>query len=1315
MDQWNQAIQINSEWFAITQAKGFSPDFLTWISDPKRLGFKFQVMPTAIGIKHLRQFTQKRADQLAEQVQSNRSKMLRMKIHYDMRRKGGRLTFKLIRPQGNPPINSLMLEDTFTLHAVRLRRKGLPSFRIDIWNKFNPQQSLVIEGCEFRCRVIDSEPNIVEIMAPIEPHYEHLQVWNTIQGTRKLEAKQLHWVTDPTCIRDKVEGYWNHFWNRDSHGDNGEFPPISDAIQILHESLPIWEEIVEQPTPSMWQRAVKSLKDNAARGSDGFSSGDLKLLPLRAWSDIQDLFDSFKSWPKVLGLCKTIFLSKVSCNPKPGDTRPITIASILYRLWASVYSKVFLKAWADKLPPSMSGGLPGRGTEEVLSQLQLALEHAGTNNESVSGFVLDMVKAFNAINRELAYFALIRLGLPKTFVDKWKMALEGLRRSCCIQNSMGLPTYSSTGVPEGDCISSLAMTAITFAWICFTKTPGVEQFSYADNWEWLTHEHQLNSTVLLLTQKFSHAMRLTISPTKSWCWASTKQGERAWRAVWNLAFPGQPMNFQQHSNDLGQEIHYVCKHKMVTILTRFEKAMDKAIKIQHLPCDLPTKVQLVNRSVLPMALHGAEATHIGKQHMNKLRSAITKSLIGNWKQASPWLVCGVCLCDPQMILFKRVLSRFQRLLMKTPDLGDKFWDIVLSRISASGPPFGPAGVFTNMCQTLSWEPLPNFQIKIHSSIVLDFRANDPEDFQRALIHSWGRLVRLNVIHRVNLLDICEFNMQQTHRILNEVPAHQQVLVLYHICGAINTNIIRSKYDQQFESQQCSFCSSRDTIEHRIFQCPVTQPLRDANPDLVEKLRETHKSFVHCPLFPVHPDQELEQAIRLSRGLDFGIRHTCEKMVAYTDGSTVPNNKATHLHSAYAVVTIPQHMLNDKQAIVEHFITDHTLPAFDVATLSRVHGHQTNNRAELAALVHAIALSSDVEVISDSAYALQVAQDVISDPNISAHFGKANMDIIRQFIFYLNHIGHESIVLRKVDSHKQITGETTTSQAFDFIANSAADEAAKQARLNDIDHFVTLNNDVQKHDVKWWDLLVQYYNYIVQLAQAFQQAWKQLKQDFAPEVTTSNLDFLLSWPRGSIYRFACPAISPEVREAMYHTSTYTIALIGWLQMLEWPEQVCSDDPGITFLELYVSFRCTTGSMVPFNTANKSLKVQTYQAFESGALSKCIPYPLHQQLRVFEFSLAYVVKLFGEQAFPLKQKANVSSLIPIGFRTSRAGIRGRPKFPFQEQIVGDLANLGYSSLAYKSIDGFPMPKVDPLIPTLLQDDDLTRNPHTSYTKF
>lgn len=454
---------------------------------------------------------------------------------------------------------------------------------------------------------------------------------------------------------------------------------------------------------------------------------------------------------------------------------------------------------------------------------------------------------------------------------------------------------------------------------------------------------------------------------------------------------------------------------------------------------------------------------------------------------------------------------------------------------------------------------------------------------------------------------------------------------------------------------------------------------------------------------------------LSRGLDLGIDHTSDKVLAYTDGSTVPNNKATHLHSAYAVITVPAILRDNQHEVVEQYKVEPFTPAFDVAVLSRVHGKQTNNRSELSSVVHAIALSKNIEVVSDSSYAIHVAHDVISNPDIRAHYKKANTDIIRQLIFYLQSIRHDSIVLRKVASHMRINSDTDVDLAFDYIANGVADEAAKQARLNNIDEFVTLNSDIQKHDEQWWDFLLQFYLFIVHMAQAFQQAWKQLKQNFSAEAPPSNIDFLQSWPKGECYSFQCPTISPEVREAMYYTSTYTFALIGWLQMLEWPREIVSDDPGITFLELYISFRCTTGSQVPFNTADKKLKVQTYQAFETDLLTMSMPYPLHQQLRVFEFSLAYIVKLIGEQAFPIGRKANVSSLIPIGFRTSRAGIRGRPRFPCQEIITRDLADFGFSNLAYKSIDGFPMPKLDPLIPTVLKEDDLVRNPHTSYTKF
>ena len=372
-----------------------------------------------------------------------------------------------------------------------------------------------------------------------------------------------------------------------------------------------------------------------------------------------------------------------------------------------------------------------------------------------------------------------------------------------------------------------------------------------------------------------------------------------------------------------------------------------------------------------------------------------------------------------------------------------------------------------------------------------------------------------------------------------------------------------------------FVSQGIRLNIGIFECPVTQTIRENNQALINDLMDIHKSFLHCPLFPVHDDWTLEQALCLSRGLDYEIEHTCDKVIAYTDGSTIPNNKATHLHSAYAVITIPTFIGEHKREVVEQYKADSTIPAFDVLVLSRVHGHQTNNRAELSSLVHAVASSTNVEAISDSSYAIQVVQDVIAEPDIKAHYKRANIDIIRQLIFYLKSMCHDSIVLRKVASHMQITSDTDVDLAFDYIANSVADLAAKQARINNIDNFVTLNDEIQRHDERWWDLLFRFYVYIVQMAQAYQQAWKQLKQVFSSEAPPSNIDFLQSWPKGECHNFTCPTISPEVREAMYYSSTYTIALVGWLQMLEWPVEIEHEDPGITFWNCTSAFVALRG--------------------------------------------------------------------------------------------------------------------------------------------
>ena len=163
-----------------------------------------------------------------------------------------------------------------------------------------------------------------------------------------------------------------------------------------------------------------------------------------------------------------------------------------------------------------------------------------------------------------------------------------------------------------------------------------------------------------------------------------------------------------------------------------------------------------------------------------------------------------------------------------------------------------------------------------------------------------------------------------------------------------------------------------------------------------------------------------------------------------------------------------------------------------------------------------------------------------------------------------------------------------------------------------------------------------------MAQAYQQAWKQLKQVFSSEAPPSNIDFLQSWPKGECHNFTCPTISPEVREAMYYSSTYTIALVGWLQMLEWPVEIEHERSWNHFFGIVHQLLLCYGESCAFQYCGQEIEGANffYQAFESDLLVKSMPYPLHQQLRVFEFSLAYIVKLFGDQAFPIGRKANVS---------------------------------------------------------------------------
>lgn len=210
----------------------------------------------------------------------------------------------------------------------------------------------------------------------------------------------------------------------------------------------------------------------------------------------------------------------------------------------------------------------------------------------------------------------------------------------------------------------------------------------------------------------------------------------------------------------------------------------------------------------------------------------------------------------------------------------------------------------------------------------------------------------NCNHRVNLRDMEACNFHATREVLFQLPSQYQPLVIYHIAGAILTNLVRSKYDMQHELQQCSFCDERDILEHRLFSCPVTEEARRQTLDWME-FQNFQRDKIHCPLMPYHQDATFHRACCFLRELDLQISDTDQAMLFYTDGSMDSVGSGANC-AAFAVVCLSDPTEGNIQRWAKNFRESQDMPPFSVACSGKVPGLQTINRAEFLAIIHAIA-------------------------------------------------------------------------------------------------------------------------------------------------------------------------------------------------------------------------------------------------------------------------------------------------------------------------------------------------------------------------
>lgn len=132
--------------------------------------------------------------------------------------------------------------------------------------------------------------------------------------------------------------------------------------------------------------AAKKQSQHTAMGADGWRASELKRLPLYMWDQMATLLNTVEAkgrWPKTLLHAICCLIPKDTEKAGPLELRPLSIMSLLYRLWGHIRTQNLL-VWQEQwLHNNARGFRKNSGTEDLFWQLAVRVEKAIISHEEL--------------------------------------------------------------------------------------------------------------------------------------------------------------------------------------------------------------------------------------------------------------------------------------------------------------------------------------------------------------------------------------------------------------------------------------------------------------------------------------------------------------------------------------------------------------------------------------------------------------------------------------------------------------------------------------------------------------------------------------------------------------------------------------------------------------------------------------------------------------------------------------------------------------------------------------------------------------------
>eukprot|EP00435_Cladocopium_sp_Y103_P032643 s1338_g8.t1 len=173
------------------------------------------------------------------------------------------------------------------------------------------------------------------------------------------EVTQRIFLTDVNDVLTAFEEYWTPRWSMLAQIPTDQWQRI---VGFASHYMPQYQFVCPDLDLASWRSIVKKFKPSAARGPDGFSKDDLKMMPPEYVRPLLELLSSVEHgttpWPKQLAFGTVIGLSKCDGAHEEGQYRPITLFPIIYRAWSRLRTRQMIMQLSKYMPPEALGFLP---------------------------------------------------------------------------------------------------------------------------------------------------------------------------------------------------------------------------------------------------------------------------------------------------------------------------------------------------------------------------------------------------------------------------------------------------------------------------------------------------------------------------------------------------------------------------------------------------------------------------------------------------------------------------------------------------------------------------------------------------------------------------------------------------------------------------------------------------------------------------------------------------------------------------------------------------------------------------------------------